>query len=460
MDGPDVLVSSARVVTESKVGPGTVVVRRGVIAEVRPGADRAADFDLGDLVLMPGLVDTHVHVNEPGRTEWEGFATASRAGAAGGTTSFVVMPLNCSPVATTAAALREEADAAAKSCLIDFGLWGGVVPGNADQIEPMWREGALGFKCFMTHSGIDEFPNVVRADLETAMPILARLGAPLLVHAESPAILAAAARVADMQNDTRSYALYLASRPPESEDRAIATIIDLCREHRARCHIVHVASRSALPLIAAAKREGLPITAETCPHYLTLAAEDIRDGATAFKCAPPIRESVHRESLWGALADSTLDLVASDHSPCPPDLKLLRAGDFARAWGGISSLQLSLPLVWTEARRRGFGPAHVATWLCERPARLAGLHGRKGRIAPGCDADLVAWDPDAEFTVDDSALEHRHKLTPYHGLALRGVVRRTFVRGRVVFDGSSSGEARFPTLHGRDRGRWLKRSAQ
>jgi len=452
----ELTISSARVVAGANIGPARVTVRGGLIAGVTPGARATADLDLGDLVLMPGLVDTHVHINEPGRTDWEGFATASRAAAAGGTTTFVVMPLNCSPVATTAAALREEAAAAAKSCIIDHGLWGGIIPGNQAEIEPMWDAGALGFKCFMTHSGIDEFPNVARADLERAFPILARLGATLLVHAESPEILAAAAIPADLAREPRSYRRYLASRPPQSEDRAIETIIELCRAHGARAHIVHVASRSALPPLAAAKREGLPITAETCPHYLALSAEDIADGATAFKCAPPVREDAHREALWDAIKSGTLDLIASDHSPCPPDLKLLGSGDFARAWGGISSLQLSLPLVWTQAHRRGFDLSHLARWLCEGPARLAGLGDRKGRIAPGFDADLVAFDPEAEFTVDDAALEHRHKLTPYHGRTLRGVVRKTFLRGRVIFDSSLPEHSRFPDGA---RGRWLKRTA-
>ena len=452
---PTLTIYSDRVVTGTTVGPATVSIDDGLITAVTPGPRTNCTLDLSSLVLMPGLVDTHVHINEPGRTDWEGFATASRAAAAGGTTTFVVMPLNCSPVATTVAALQAEAAAAAQSCIVDYGLWGGVIPGNEHHLEPLWNAGALGFKCFMAPSGIDEFPNVTRADLDRAMPILARLGATLLAHAEDPKLLAAAATRATLGREPQSYRRYLLSRPPECEDRAIATMIELCRATGARAHIVHVASRSAIHLLAAAKRAGIPITAESCPHYLTLAAEDIRDGATAFKCAPPIRDAATRESLWAALRDGTLDLIASDHSPCPHALKLLNSGDFGRAWGGISSLQLSLPLVWTEARRRGSDFSHLARWLCEAPARLAGLDDRKGRIAPGFDADLVAWDPDAEFTVRDSDLEHRHKLTPYDGRTLRGVVRLTILGGRVIFDAAQSAAARFPEG---ERGRWLKRT--
>ncbi|MGH7131762.1 MAG: allantoinase AllB [Phycisphaerales bacterium] len=461
MGGPDLVIFSERVVLGTGIGPAAVRVRDGVIAEVSPGvaASGAATVDLGPVALMPGVVDSHVHINEPGRTEWEGFATAGRAAAAGGVTSMVVMPLNCDPVATSVSALMGEARAAAGVCGVDYGFWGGVVPGNAGELAALWGAGVLGFKCFLVHSGIDEFANTTEVDLNAAMPILARLmqgGAPLLVHAEDPGAIEAAQVAARLQDEPRSYRRYLASRPPRAESVAVEMMVRLLRRHRGRVHIVHVAAVEALEVVRAAKREGLMLTAETCPHYLSLTAEEIADGATIFKCAPPIRERAVREALWSGLRDSALDLIASDHSPCPPELKLMPEGDFAGAWGGISSLQLALPVVWTEASRRGFTLADVARWMCRGPARLAGLEGMKGGITPGCDADLVAFDPGAEFVVGGAELEHRHKATPYDGRMLRGVVLRTWLRGRVVFDAERGRDAgRFGEgVHGR----WLKRT--
>jgi allantoinase len=422
-------VRSTRVLLPQGIRPAIVVVRDGRIDAVR-GHDDARDgesLDVGDLLVLPGLVDTHVHCNEPGRTEWEGFATATRAAAAGGVTTIVDMPLNSVPATTTLHGLAAKRQAAEGQCHVDVGFWGGVVPGNAGELEGLARRGVLGFKCFLSPSGVDEFEHVGEADLHGALPILARLGLPLLVHAELPAAL----RPIGAGADPRAYATWLASRPPEAEHQAIALLIRLAREHGTRIHIVHLAAADAIATIRAA---GGSITVETCPHYLSFAAERIPDGATAFKCAPPIREGRHQDGLWQALADGDIDLVASDHSPSPPAMKRLEDGDFAAAWGGIASLQLGLNAVWTGAAARGIGIERVVRWMSAAPAALAGLSERKGAIAPGRDADLVVFDPDAEWIVEPDGLEHRHPVTPYAGLRLRGRVRTTLLRGEVVYD--------------------------
>jgi allantoinase len=374
---------------------------------------------------MPGLVDTHVHVNEPGRTEWEGFRTASAAAAAGGITTIVDMPLNSVPSTTNVDAL-EAKRAAAEAADVRVEFWGGVVPGNAGDLDALADAGVRGFKCFLSPSGVDEFEHVTERDLRLALPILARRGLPLLVHAEWPAALLSP----DPAADPRRYATWLESRPARAEVEAIAMLIALCREYRAPIHVVHVAAADALPLLAAARAEGLPITAETCPHYLSFCAEEIDEGATLFKCAPPIRERAHRESLWRALDQGILDFVATDHSPCPPAMK--GEGNFLAAWGGIASLELSLAATWTDAATRGYPLERVAEWLCAAPARLAGLTDR-GVIATGALADFVLWDPDATFLVDERTLRQRHKRTPYHGRQLRGRVVQTYVGGRLVY---------------------------
>lgn len=439
MNTADLVIRSTCVVTPLGVHAAAVYVTDGVISRVAGPDDISAAcqiVDVGDAVVMPGVVDTHVHVNEPGRTEWEGFFTATRAAAAGGTTALVDMPLNSIPPTTTVDALCAKRASASDGCWVDVGFWGGVVPGNTSQIAPLLEAGVLGLKCFMVDSGVPEFPYVGERDLREAMAEIARLDGLLIAHAELEGPIEAAAQALSSltPSERRSYASYLRSRPPEAENEAIELLIRLSREFGTRVHIVHLSSADALPILRRARDEGVRVSAETCLHYLTFAAEDIPDGATEFKCAPPIRERDNRERLWEALDEGLVDFVVTDHSPCTPDLKRREEGDFALAWGGISSLQLGLSAMWTEARRRGFGLDRLAEWMCCGPARLVGLEGRKGSIAPGCDADLVVFDPDARVVVDPAALHHRHKVTPYAGRTLEGAVRTTYVRGHVVYD--------------------------
>ena len=425
-------LQSEQVVLPDGLFPAAIHIDDGTIAKVTAPIDNS-DRDLDDAVIMPGLVDTHVHVNEPGRTDWEGFETATRAAAAGGVTTLVDMPLNSIPSTTDVAAFDQKREAADGKCRVDVGFWGGVVPGNADDLRALHEAGVLGFKCFRIDSGVDEFPHVDRGDLQEAMPILADLETVLLTHAELPGPVDDAADVCD-DGDPTDYATYLASRPAEAELDAIEQMIDLADTHDARVHIVHVATGGALELFDRAFTDGIPVTGETCPHYLTFAADAIPDGATAYKCAPPIRQIADRDALWDALGDGLLDLVATDHSPAPPDLKSLDDGRFDEAWGGIASLQLSLPAVWTGAEARGFSPGDVAEWMAQRPAWLAGITDRKGSIEAGKDADLVVWHPDESFDVDADELEHRHPVCPYDDMTLRGTVERTYVRGRLVYD--------------------------
>ena len=432
---PDLVVRGQQVVTHESVRPASVHVRGGRVADVRAFEDVPAGcavVEAGRLVVLPGLVDSHVHVNEPGRAEWEGFETATRAAAAGGTTTIVDMPLNSRPPTTTVEHFREKLAAAEGKCRVDVAFWGGVVPGNRGDLAPLRAEGVVGFKCFLVHSGVEEFPHVTEAELRPALQELARLGATLIAHAELPGPIEAAAGVG--VDDPRRYETFLRSRPRAAEDEAVRLLVRLCRETGARVHVVHHSSADSLPLLAAAREEGLPLTAETCPHYLSFAAEEVPEGATEFKCCPPIRERANREQLWDALGRGVIGMVVSDHSPCPPELKRRDEGDFMQAWGGISSLQFRLPIMWTEARRRGHTLADLARWLAREPARLAGLGGRKGSIAPGLDADLVIFDPEATFRVTPDLVEHRHKLTPYAGRTLAGVVEATFLRGRRIYE--------------------------
>ncbi|HET8890594.1 MAG TPA: allantoinase AllB [Candidatus Angelobacter sp.] len=419
------VIRSKRVVLPDGVRPASIKVRNGIIDGI--GSFQCSHSeDAGDWVIMPGLVDTHVHINEPGRTEWEGFSTATRAAAAGGITTVIEMPLNSIPATTSVAAFQEKASAAQGKCWIDVGFWGGVVPGNLAQLKPLLRAGCFGFKCFLTPSGVDEFPCIDKADLRLALIELGSLGALLLVHAELPEF------ISSFTSDARKYSNYLNSRPKIAENSAIQLLLHLSAETGCAVHIVHLSSAEALEFLRAARSRHLPVTVETCPHYLAFRAEEIPDGATEFKCAPPIREANNREKLWQGLRDGDIDMIVTDHSPCPPQMKQKSAGDFFAAWGGIASLQLSLPVIWTEAKSRGFKEEDIARWMAAAPARLAGLSNQKGKIAPGYDADLVVWDPAEEFTVEPEDLCHRHKLIPYANRRLCGVVKETYLRGQPI----------------------------
>ncbi len=437
----DIAFRARRAVIDGVETAATVTVRDGVIASVE---GYGASVEAGqlvdvpdDAVLLPGMVDSHVHINEPGRTEWEGFESATRAAAAGGVTTLVDMPLNSIPATVDVASLQIKRTAADGQLSVDVGFWGGAVPGNLGQLRPLHDAGVFGVKCFTVDSGVAEFPPLPAAEIRDALAELARFDGLLIVHAEDPGVLAASP-----PSSGADYPEFLASRPAEAENSAIATVIALAEQTGARVHIVHVSSAEALAQIAAAKRAGLPITAETCPHYLFFAAEDIRTGATQFKCCPPIRPAANRELLWQGLANRVIDIVVSDHSPCTPELKDLDTGDFGTAWGGIASIQLSLSAVWTQARARGFTLVDVTRWMASGPARLVGLDragAPKGIIAVGAAADLIVFAPDESFVVDGRALAHRSPVTPYDGAELAGVVRQTYLRGELITDDARRG---------------------
>lgn len=443
---------STRVITPTGVIEATLILAEGKIKDVLPGRVEQPDIpfeSFGDKVIMPGVIDAHVHINEPGRTEWEGFETATKAAAAGGITTMIEMPLNASPVTTTVEALKLKLEAAKGKLHVNVGFYGGVIPGNIDDLDDLLNAGVFGIKAFLTHSGIDEFPNVTEVDLRRALPILTKHDAKLLVHCE---LVVGSSLLVDglptnLPNNqqpspnNRKYANYLASRPAKWETDAIALMIRLSEEFDVHVHIVHVSAAEALPLIRDAKkrgtrsgqRTGVRITAETCPHYLVFCAEEIPNGATEYKCAPPIRERANNDLLWEALKDGTLDFVTTDHSPAPPDIKEQQSGDFMKAWGGIAGLQFLLPAFWTGAKDRGFSLEDVTRLLCEHPAQFLGLK-QKGRIAAGCDADLVIWDPEASFVAKEEMIQHRHKLTPYAGRRLFGMVERTLTKNVPVLE--------------------------
>lgn len=432
-----IVIRSQRVLTPEGVHPASVHVENGKITAVLPFGSVPPDaselINAGSFLVSPGVVDSHVHINEPGRTEWEGFDTATGSAAAGGITTVVDMPLNSIPATTSRENAEKKLEALAGKPHVNVAFWGGVIPGNTKDLEGLAHFGVPGCKCFTCHSGVDEFPNVTRADLEEALPRLRDLGLTLLVHAEAPGPLAKAEE--EIKGlDPRAYSTYLRSRPKSAEDEAIAMVIDLCKKHRAKAHIVHLSSGTALPMIKAAQQDGVQLSAETCLHYLAFTAEEIQAGATHFKCAPPIREASNRDALWKGLEDGTISMVVSDHSPCTPQLKKPEAGDFLGAWGGISSLQLGLSVLWTLAKARGHSLEKLFQWNAINTSKLAGVADRKGKLQAGYDADLVIWDPEASFEVRPEEIRHRHKVTPYAGRKLFGRVKKTFVGGRCAFD--------------------------
>jgi allantoinase len=430
---------SQRIVAPEGVRAGALLVEDGgIVAVCRPSEvpRDAIEHHCGNAALLPGLVDTHVHINEPGRTAWEGFYTGTRAAAAGGYTTLVDMPLNCLPETTTVAALEAKREAARGQVFVDWMGWGGAVADNQQHILPLAAAGVPGYKCFLIYPGCDGFTMIDQQQLEAALPAISQSGLPLLVHAElAGPIDEAAVRLRDA--DWRSYATYLASRPDEAELQAIRLMIRLCREYKFRLHIVHLSTALALAELRAARAEGLPITVETCPHYLHFSAEEIADGATLWKCAPPIRSGANRDALWQALGAGDIDMIVTDHSPCPPDMKRAEEGRFDRAWGGIAGLSVALPVIYTECVRRGFGLEEIARWMSAAPAALAGISAKAGALAAGRDANFIVFDTEASFAVRADRLHFRHAISPYVRETLRGVVKATYLRGKAIYrDGS------------------------
>ncbi len=427
-------LQSKNVIVDGEMKAACVEVKGDFVYAIHPyGQQLNCEVkDYAEHVIMPGLVDSHVHINEPGRTEWEGFNTATQAAAAGGITALVDMPLNCIPVTTTKAAFQEKLDSVDDKLWVDCGFWGGVIPQNIDDLDELLCAGVLGVKSFLIDSGIEEFPNVEAKDIRAAMPILAKHDVPYLIHAELDC-----GHFDDVEI-TKEYNTFLESRPKSWENNAISLMVDMARESKekgdnCKVHIVHLSSDEALETIAQAKSEGLRFTAETCPHYLTIASENIPDGKTLFKCCPPIREKKNREHLWQAVTDGRLDFIVSDHSPCTPDLKHIDTGDIEKAWGGISALQFGISLIWTEARERGFSLVDITRLMSTETAKFAGLDSVKGAIKVGNHADFLVFDPNTQFTITNEMIKHRHHITPYAGRTVTGQVQHTFVRGHHVY---------------------------
>ena len=427
---PNFAIISHRVLTPKGERPAAILIQEEKIMDVVSISEIPSDCPVEDMkndVVMPGLVDTHVHINEPGRTDWEGFETATKAAAAGGITTLVDMPLNCIPVTTTVDALNEKIAATKNQLWVDCGFYGGLIPDNLQNIESLADAGVLGFKAFLSHSGIDEFPNINEKHLREALPIFANKGIPILVHAELE-------NGAIQSEDHSTYKSFQDSRPKSWENNAVKLLIQLSKEFDARIHIVHLSSADILAEIAQTRNDGYPISVETCPHYLHFSSEHISDGDTRFKCAPPIWESDNKEKLWSGLENGLINFITSDHSPCTAELKNLEVGDFEKAWGGISSIQFTLPVIWTECKTRGYSMDQLINWMSKQPAKFIGKDQQKGQISPGFDADLVCWNPDEKYIIQKEAIHHKNKLTPYEGESLYGVVNATFLRGQKVYE--------------------------
>ena len=427
---PDFAIASQKVLTLEGEKPAAILIKGEKILDVvsiENIPENCPTEDMGNNMIMPGLVDAHVHINEPGRTDWEGFETATKAAAAGGITTIVDMPLNCIPVTTTVDALNQKIIATKDQLWIDCGFYGGLIPDNIQDLESLADAGVLGFKAFLSPSGIDEFPNISEKHLREALHILAKKGIPVLVHAELE-------NGATSSEENKTYKYFQESRPKSWENNAIKLLIQLCREFNVHIHIVHLSSADILPEIAQTRKDGFPLTVETCPHYLHFSSERISDGDTRFKCAPPIWNGENRENLWAGLEEGIINFITSDHSPCTPELKNLEAGNFEKAWGGISSLQFALPVIWTECKQRGYSLEQLINWMSKQPAKFIGKDQQKGQISPGFDADLVCWNPDKKYIIKKEAIHHKNKLTPYEGESLYGVVNATFLRGQKVYE--------------------------
>ncbi|WP_043642561.1 allantoinase AllB [Nocardioides alkalitolerans] len=417
------------VLVGDEVVPATLVVRDERIAAIEPYEHPTEGVVVqapDSAYVVPGVVDTHVHVNEPGRTEWEGFLSATEAAALGGATTLVDMPLNSIPPTTTVEHLQVKQSAALGQLMVDVGFWGGAVPGNVADLEPLWRTGVFGFKCFLAPSGVDEFPPLAPDEFLLALREIARFDGLMIVHAEDATVLEAAP-----SPPSRAYADFVVSRPPAAETQAIRQVLDGARETGARVHVLHLSSARALDMLADAKAEGLRVTVETCPHYLTFAAETIPDASPQFKCCPPIRDAGNREELWAALREGVIDCVVSDHSPATAEEKHRGGGDLQQAWGGVSGLQVGFAAMASEARSRGIPLAQVSRWMSRHTADLVGLTA-KGRIEVGADADLAVYDTAAPFRVEATNLAHKNPISAYDGLTYDGRVVRTVVRGNAI----------------------------